>query len=473
MSGATILLDDRRATEADRAQPAPAVEEVAHPPRTEMGERRRRAVAEAVLAIFRKTIPDQGRLEVSMAGPGSDRRQRLPGARAEIVVRDPDALARLLVPPTGDAFAEAYLRGDIEIEGDVMGALEALQAINPRRLDRADVRRAIRWTFELRRGTPAAEPLTRISQLTGARHSRARDMAAIRFHYDVGESFYSLWLDQRMAYSCAYFPGGTTAATASEALDGAQEAKLDLIARKLRLGSGDRLLDIGSGWGSLLNFAAERYGVRTVGVTLSQRQADESNARAARAGLADRSVAHVRDYRDLAPLGSFDAVASVGMFEHVGRANLPTYFRAAYDAVKPGGLFLNHGIAGAGPRRRTGPRLRPTASAFLQRYVFPDGELVAVEDAVAIARATGFEILDVQSLRPHYALTLAAWVARLESHWAEAVATAGDEVGRTWRLYMSAARLGFERGELDVCQLLLAKPLDGRPASVPLRPWWR
>ena len=159
------------------------------------------------------------------------------------------------------------------------------------------------------------------------------------------------------------------------------------------------------------------------------------------------------------------------MFEHVGRANLPTYFRAAYDALEPGGLFLNHGIAGAGTRRRPSG-LRPHGNRFLQRYVFPDGELVAVEDAVAVARAAGFEVLDIQSLRPHYALTLAAWVARLEANWPAAVAAAGDEVARTWRLYMSAARLGFERGELDVCQLLLAKPADGRPAELPLRPWW-
>ena len=174
----------------------------------------------------------------------------------------------------------------------------------------------------------------------------------------------------------------------------------------------------------------------------------------------------------MAGLGRFDAVASVGMFEHVGRANLPTYFRVAFDALEPGGLFLNHGIAGSGPRRRPSG-LRPRGNRFLQRYVFPDGELVAIEDAVGFARAAGFEVIDVQSLRPHYALTLAAWIERLEASWPTAVEAAGDEVARTWRLYMSAARLGFERGELDVCQLLLAKPAEGRPAAVPLRPWWR
>jgi cyclopropane-fatty-acyl-phospholipid synthase len=233
-----------------------------------------------------------------------------------------------------------------------------------------------------------------------------------------------------------------------------------------------RLLDIGSGWGSLINFAAERYGVSATGVTLSQQQADESDARAGRISPGLRATAQVRDYRDLAELGAFDAVASVGMFEHVGRANLPTYFRAAFEALEPGGLFLNHGVAASGPPAGIGRRFRPGAAHFLERYVFPDGELVPVEEAIAVARRTGFEVLDVQSLRPHYALTLAAWVARLEANWGDATATAGEEVARTWRLYMSAARLGFERGELDVCQLLLAKPADDTPADLPLRPWW-
>ena len=195
--------------------------------------------------------------------------------------------------------------------------------------------------------------------------------------------------------------------------------------------------------------------------------------RAAQAGLSHLVRAEVRDYRDLAGLGAFDAVASVGMFEHVGRANLAGYFRAAYAAVRPGGRFLNHGIAQGRPRARLGPDLRPTTSRFVGRFVFPDGELVAVDEALRIARqATGFEPLDVQFLRPHYALTLDAWVTRLEANWQAAVAAAGPEVARTWRLYMSAARLGFETGELDVAQLLLARPSKDGAARRPLRPWW-
>jgi cyclopropane-fatty-acyl-phospholipid synthase len=431
---------------------------------------RRSRLARAVIATLRRAIAAPDALGIVLAGSGTERATTA-RPRARIVVHGPDAVARLLLPPTADGFAEAYLRGDIEIEGEVMAAVLAAESIDVRRLSPSDLRRVIRWSLELRASTPRSAPLRRVSRLSGRRHSRARDMAAIRFHYDVGEAFYALWLDARLTYSCAYFPDGTTAANAAHRLDGAQEDKLELIIRKLRLKDGMRLLDIGCGWGSLLGLAAERRDVRAIGVTLSQRQADEANRRARLAGVGDRAAAQVLDYRDMASLGRFDAVASVGMFEHVGRANLPTYFRAAFDALEPGGLFLNHGIAGAGLRRRPSG-LRPRGNRFLQSYVFPDGELVSIEDAVGFARASGFEVIGVQSLRPHYALTLAAWIERLEARWPAAVEAAGDEVARTWRLYMSAARLGFERGELDVCQLLLAKPAAAGPAAVPLRPWW-
>jgi cyclopropane-fatty-acyl-phospholipid synthase len=215
-------------------------------------------------------------------------------------------------------------------------------------------------------------------------------------------------------------------------------------------------------------------------VTLSERQAAEANRRAVLLGLGSRVRAEVRDYRDLVGLGSFDAVASVGMFEHVGAAMLPAYFRAAYSALQPGGRFLNHGIASAvhgRPRALVPTRGRRDVrrpAPFVERHVFPDGELVPVERAIADARdVAGFELLDVQSLRPHYALTLRAWVQRLEDGWPEAVAAAGEEVARTWRLYMTGVRIGFERGDLDVVQLLLARPtVEGRPAPRPLRPWW-
>jgi cyclopropane-fatty-acyl-phospholipid synthase len=298
-------------------------------------------------------------------------------------------------------------------------------------------------------------------------------MDAVRFHYDVGNDFFSLWLDRRLTYSCALFPESTTAADAPRLLDAAQEAKLERICRKLRLGANRRLLDIGSGWGSLVTYAGERHAALAVGITLSEPQAARAEAQARGAGLVGRVHTGVRDYRDLAPLGPFDAVASVGMVEHVGRANLPAFYRAAFDAVRPGGLVLSHGIMDAGrPAPRLGPDLRPARSHFVDRYVFPDKELLRVEEHVARAREAGFEVIDVESLGPHYALTLAAWVARLEARWPEAVAAAGEEVARTWRLYMSAGRLAFERGDLDVAQLLLVRPGEDGRVSLPPAPWW-
>jgi cyclopropane-fatty-acyl-phospholipid synthase len=412
------------------------------------------------------------RLEVDDGSVRSDLRSDLGGAAARVRIHGPDAVGRLIGPITPDILAEAYLRGDLDIDGDVGAAIEGGQSVDFRPLRPSDLRRLIRFGLELRRGTRSAGTphLRRSVRLRGTRHSRARDLAAVRFHYDVGEDFYRLWLDRRLAYSCAYFERPDDPAAD---LDTAQEAKLDLICRKLALQPGQRLLDIGCGWGSLIGYAAERFGVEAIGVTLSERQATEANRRAAEAGLGNRARAEVRDYRDLAELGTFDAVASVGMFEHVGGDHLRSYFGAAWDALAPGGRFLNHGIATAERRRRirSDPRRN---SRFVERYVFPDGELVPVERAIAVARDdVGFELLDVQLLRPHYALTLRAWVARLERAWEAAIAAAGDEVARTWRLYMSGARLGFERGELDVAQLLLARPLpDGSPAPRPLRRWW-
>ncbi len=454
---------------------------------------RRTALARAIVRTIAATISDPSQLSIELddgptPGPGQAG-VAVPGeeaagaptasshARTRILIRGPDAVARALFLPRPDALAEAYLRGDIDIVGDVGAAVDAGSALDLRQLTPADLRRIARWGLELRRGAAPAPRLQRVARLDGVRHSRARDLEAVRFHYDVGNEFFSLWLDRRLTYSCAYFEDGTTAELAADRLDGAQEAKLELIARKLHLGPHSRLLDIGCGWGSLIGLAAERAGSTCVGVTLSQRQADEANERLARSGQADRATARVLDYRDLDGLGSFDAVASVGMFEHVGRGNLPRYFAAALDALRPGGLFLNHGIAQAGPPARARARRQARGisqtSPFVERYVFPDGELVPVDEAIAAARTAGFEVLDVQSLRPHYALTLAAWVSRLEARWDEAVAAAGAEVARTWRLYLSGARLGFERGDLDVCQLLLARPQGrGRPAEVPLRPWW-
>jgi len=438
-----------------RSEPAAVVPGRASPDRRE-------ALARRILALLRRALPDEAPLELVLASDVTAERS----APVRVVIAGPDALARLLWPPSADAFGEAYLRGDIEIEGDIRAAVDAGRSFDLRRLG-ADLPRLARLGLRLRSGSAPAPRLQRIAHLSGPRHSRARDLAAVRFHYDVGNEFYALWLDRRLVYSCAYFE------TPETSLDDAQEAKLDLICRKLRLQPGMRLLDIGCGWGSLVLYAAERYGVEATGITLSAAQAEWATAEIQRRGLEGRALVAIRDYRDLAGFGTFDAIASIGMFEHVGRDRLPGYFRAALRTLRPGGLFLNHGIATSATGGGLRPRwLRFGDGGFVGRYVFPDGELVTVEDAIGFARRAGFELLDVQSLRPHYALTLRSWVERLEASASRARALAGEEVFRTWRIYMAAARRGFEDGSLDVAQLLLARPDADGPAALPLRPWW-
>ena len=293
----------------------------------------------------------------------------------------------------------------------------------------------------------------------------ARDRAAIQYHYDVGNEFYALWLDRHLQYSCAYFPTGM------EDLDTAQELKLDLICRKLRLQPGERLLDIGCGWGGLVRYAAERYGVRAVGITLSEKQAAYANSLIDRVGLADRVAVRLQDYRAVSD-EPFDKIVSVGMFEHVGRSQMPAYFAQAQRLLKPGGLFLNHGIAywpgvftgrsqASGPAKWIAQWLLGIQS-FSQSYIFPDGELEAVSEVNLLAEQCGFEVRDVENLREHYTRTMRHWVKRLEDHRAEAIQLADEATYRTWRFYMAAAAYGFEAGYTNVDQSLLAKPDHGR-----------
>ncbi|OWL94463.1 hypothetical protein CBQ26_16480 [Deinococcus indicus] len=301
------------------------------------------------------------------------------------------------------------------------------------------------------------------ASLEGPQHSRERDQQAISYHYDVSNDFYKLWLDRRMVYSCAYFPTGT------ETLDGAQEAKLDLICRKLRLQQSEYLLDIGSGWGGLAIHAAQRYGARVLGVTLSEAQLHEARARAGAAGVADRVTFELRDYRDVlahAPEGGFDKIASVGMAEHVGRRNMPTYFRAAYTALKPGGLMMNHAISDGIPQARVPLWLQ--SGNFARKYVFPDGQLLPIWETVKHATEAQFEVRDIENLREHYARTLTHWAANLETHHAEARAALGEQRHRLWRLYLGATSHYFEKGHLGLYQTLLAKPDEQRRAHVPL-----
>ncbi len=374
-----------------------------------------------------------------------------------LVLRHPGALRKMLLPPTEAAMGAAYARDDIDIEGDVEAAVsvgeDAAQRIRRpgvllglmARAARLPGARELGGIGPFSRGTPR-----------GSRHSRGRDAAAVRGHYDVGNDFYRLFLDERMVYSCAYFADGV------DDLDRAQEAKLDHICRKLRLRPDERLLDIGCGWGALVAHAAKRYGVRALGITLSEPQARVARERIAAAGLADRCRIEVRDYRDLPADEWFDKIASVGMVEHVGRRRMRTYFRAAARHLKPGGLFLNHGIVALdgppGPARRAGNILLRPFVSFIQRYVFPDSELVSVTEVTAPGERIGLEVRDVESLREHYARTLRHWVARLETNQDEARRLVGDATYRVWRIYMAGCAHAFETGSIGLVQTLWGKP---------------
>jgi cyclopropane-fatty-acyl-phospholipid synthase len=313
-----------------------------------------------------------------------------------------------------------------------------------------------RLALLLRRLPAVPLPELREARLSGKRHSLARDRAAIGFHYDQPVAFYRSFLDSEMVYSCAYFDEGI------ETLDDAQRAKIDYSLRKLRLHPGERLLDIGCGWGGLVIRAAQEFGAYVLGVTLSRNQCEEARRRISAAGAGDRARVELWDYREL-PATTFDKIVSIGMFEHVGRDKLPEYFASAHRLLKSGGLFLNHGIANQHRTLRDG-----RASGFMDRFIFPDGELVNVSDALHFAERAGFEVRDVENLREHYMRTLRMWVANLERNRDAAIAAAGEQSYRAWRLYMAGSAQGFRTGRLGLFQSLLAKPLpDGAVEDVP------
>jgi cyclopropane-fatty-acyl-phospholipid synthase len=376
-----------------------------------------------------------------------------------LVLRDPSALRRLLLGADSLSLADAYIHDRIDFEGDFFAALALknhFRALRPSLRDRASL---LREALRLPRTTAGAG--TADASVDGRnafrhRHSRNSDRQAIAFHYDASNRFYGLWLDRQMVYSCGYFE------SPDDAIDRAQASKLDHICRKLRLSPGERFLDIGCGWGALVCWSARHYGVRAHGITLSRQQLAFARERIAAEGLQDLVSVELCDYRDLQGEAVYDKVASVGMFEHVGLAKLPTYHATVHRVLRPGGLFLNHGIT----RDEEGWRRTPETE-FINRYIFPDAEIDLVGNVQRGMELGGFEIHDVEGLRMHYGLTLRHWVRRLEAAREQAVQEVGEVRYRLWRLYMAACALQFEDGAMRIYQILASRAASG-PAPVPL-----
>jgi cyclopropane-fatty-acyl-phospholipid synthase len=355
--------------------------------------------------------------------------------------------------------AEAYFRGELDIEGDFFGALCIKDHLEALRLPAGEQLRAILTALRLRMLNAAAVAETQLTHANAPsvkQHSKAENRDAIHFHYDVSNEFYALWLDRAMVYSCAYFE------TPDVDLDAAQHAKLEHICRKLSLKAGESFLDVGCGWGALVIHAAQHYGVRAHGITLSPQQLKVAQERIAQAGLTDRVSVELLDYRDLPGEAAYDKVASVGMFEHVGLKNLPVYFSTVHRVLKPGGLFLNHGIT-----HDSEGWDKCLSTEFINRYVFPDGQLDTISNIQRVMEQAKFEIADVEGLRPHYAMTLRHWVAGLEQHRARALQYVNEATYRVWRLYMAACALQFESGEIGIYQVLASKRTPGN-LKIPL-----
>jgi cyclopropane-fatty-acyl-phospholipid synthase len=394
--------------------------------------------------------------ETVKLGPGSP--------EAALIFHHPHPLRDLILFRDPLRLAEAYFAGRVSVEGDIysiFGLKDYLQSLSLSVREKAAL---VSGALFLRddSGQNMSAKASLIQRASSLRlrswrgHTRNTNRKAIAFHYDVSNDFYNLWLDQQMVYSCAYFEDP------DESLDQAQSNKLEHICRKLRLKSGEHFLDIGCGWGALIRWAARHYGVRAHGVTLSRNQYEYGLRKIQEEGLQERVTVELKDYRDMEGEARFDKIASVGMFEHVGLKNLPPYFATAYRLLKSGGLFLNHGIT-----QDEEGWAKTVSTKFINRYVFPDGELDTVSNVQRAMERADFEILDVEALRQHYALTLRHWVSRLEQRKDEALQHVSEATYRIWHLYMSACALQFETGEVGVYQILASKK-GGRLDAVPL-----
>jgi cyclopropane-fatty-acyl-phospholipid synthase len=379
--------------------------------------------------------------------------------KTTVLVHSPDALIRLATSPGELGLARAYVAGDISIEGDIYGLLELRRQLPEVKVSPAQVAELVRiiGVRNLRRIPPPPEE----HRSRGRLHTRRRDAAAISHHYDISNDFYRLVLGSSLTYSCAVFTDS------SDTLEDAQANKYELISRKLGLEPGMRLLDIGCGWGGMVLHAAQHHGVDAEGVTISEPQAELGRKRVAEAGLLDRVEIRVQDYRDITD-GPFDAISSIGMFEHVGMRRLEEYYARVIDLLAPGGRLLNHAIS----RTDNAKRRLYDRPGFSSRYVFPDGQLHEVGTVITALQDGGLEVRHMENLREHYALTLRHWVGNLETNWDAAVAEVGVGRARVWRLYMAASAVLFESDDAHVDQILAVKPVPTGSSGLPLRPDW-
>lgn len=411
----------------------------------------------ALSEIFARCSLDKVGVRLWDGTPWPDNQPRA----AVLSLKNPDALGRMFLPGTEVGLAEAYLDDDFDIEGNVESAFEIADFLLARLGD---------WKKKLKvagllvalpdrhvRSTMKRAAMQLLSKVRGQPHSPKRDRRAVTFHYNISNAFYRLWLDPRMVYSCAYFR------SRDDTLETAQEAKLDYLCRKLRLQPGQRLLDIGCGWGALVIHATKHFGVQVKGITLSEPQAELARTQIVQAGIGNEATVEVCDYREIGKDELFDAIVSVGMAEHVGRERLPDYFRIAHQALKPGGVFLNQSIGESVVARPDN-----TNGSFIGRYVFPDSDIPPLPILLRAAEAAGFEIRDAENLREHYALTLGHWVRRLEAHRTDALAIVDEMTYRVWRLYLGGCAHGFRRGHLAVYQTLLTKLNPSGDAKLPL-----